>query len=209
MGGGFLPTTPQCYTYDHELDQWNETFAMVEGRRYARVVLLSETTMWITGGHGDNSWLASTEICTVRQGCYKSVDLPAVSQYHNVINIDGTHVMYYNLGKAWMFDITTQDWTPLADGMEERIEAYAGLVEYPDGRREVIIAGGYNTKTSEIFDLDTEEWTAGQDLSVDTDLYGGISVQYGSTFIIAGGFTSEFSYESAVQMFDLEKSKAG
>ena len=37
----------------------------------------------------------------------------------------------------------------------------AGLYEHPDGRKEIVIAGGAGKKSTEIFDLTFNEWRRG------------------------------------------------
>ena len=62
------------------------------------------------------------------------------------------------------------------------------------------MAGGQNSKTSEIFDLATQTWRYGPDLPVSNQLYWGASVPYGDTFLIIGGY--DYEYSDSILSFD-------
>ena len=68
-----------------------------------------------------------------------------------------------------------------------------GAVLYPDGSTKLVVAGGRIPSTvdsisaTEILDLDTLQWTTGQKLPGNLEIYAGSSVPYQNTFLIVGG----------------------
>lgn len=67
-----------------------------------------------------------------------------------------------------------------------RQECQAGLVQYPDGSKGILVSGGLGRTTSEFLDLQTLTWLPKADLPI--DIMDGASVGYGDSFIIVGGY---------------------
>ena len=195
-GGAVLPstTTNQCFYYSAGTDVWTEAFNMTTVRELAAGVLLTESEFWITGGGqdlGDEEGyhpLFTTEICTFDGGCRAYVDLPEAAEFHNIVKVNETHFIFHYYGKAWMFDRSIHEWIPLPDTLVVRDFAQAELVEFPDGHKVVMLAGGSLTKSTEMFDLTKETWVPGDDLPVVLNIFfGGSTVQFEKTMYIFGG----------------------
>ena len=69
---------------------------------------------------------------------------------------------------------------------------FSGLAKASNGDMKLIVAGGKDGGTyyelTRVLDLQTLEWTTGQPLP--HNLYLGQTVQYKSTFLLFGGYTS-------------------
>ena len=52
-------------------------------------------------------------------------------------------------------------------------DAQAGLVTYSDGNKAIIVAGGQDSKSTEIFDLSQKRWKWGPDLPVSSKVRQG------------------------------------
>ena len=59
----------------------------------------------------------------------------------------------------------------------------------PDGTRVAVVAGGFETKKTEILELPAGTWTEGPDLPF--DIRSAASVQLEKTFLIVGGLSIE------------------
>ena len=170
------------------VDHWDRSIATREVRYWAAGIQLSDDEFWILGGfNGQISRnLNSTEICSPTSSCRDFVDLPEITDDNpQVVRVNGSHifVMPNDQGRAWMFNQDDNTFHRLPDMMEARWTAVAGLIN----EREIVVAGGYLSKTSEILDLDKNEWREGPDLPVATEIYAPRSVQFEDSFVIVGG----------------------
>ena len=182
------------------MDEWNQTSSMSQERGYAAGVQMSPNEWWVSG----RSRLQSSEIYTVDSRTFSPyVDLPEARALHTIVQVNSTHFMLVGgdyTNKAWMFDRSSELWTPLPNQLEDRYAPQAGLVTHLDGHQVVIVAGGQDTKTSEIFDLAMQTWRYGPDLPVSEELNWGASVQHGDTFLIIGGYDN--GYSDSILSFD-------
>lgn len=71
-----------------------------------------------------------------------------------------------------------------------RYRSHAGAVRYPDGSIKLVVAGGEYENTTEIFTFGAAGWTFGPviPLEGEIELFGGASVPYKDSFLIAGGY---------------------
>ena len=76
---------------------------------------------------------------------------------------------------------------------------YAGLVTYPSGQTAVVVAGGFSSSKSFIFNLDTETWRRGPELPA--TLYGGASVQLQETFLVVSGVEGGINLSKSIFKF--------
>ena len=166
----------KCHFYNQSSKSWELKVSMGAARSVPAGAMMSNGQWWVTGGSTISYDLASTEVFNGKEfSAY--VDLPEKRKGHNLVQVNTTHFMllggYSPTSRVWMFDSSTELWTSKQDLLESRSATQAGLVKYADGRRAVVVAGSYEIKSSEIFDLDSETWRAGPDLPVSAYLYGG------------------------------------
>ena len=62
-----------------------------------------------------------------------------------------------------------------------------GGIVYPNGEEAVVVAGGRDLNTVEIFFPSSMEWREGPDLPASDRWDAGMSVPFGNTFLIVGG----------------------
>ena len=91
---------------------------------------------------------------------------------------------------AWILDGERRTWTRLPDTLERRSGPACGLLQNAKGRF-IVVAGGFNSGTTEILNLDTLEWSEGPNLPRSSN-YGGsiVSVMNGQELILIGGYDS-------------------
>ena len=65
---------------------------------------------------------------------------------------------------------------------------------------EVVVAGGDQLKSSEILDLNTNQWRRGPDLPIQTRLQWPSSVQFLDSFLVVGG--ADLEYQDTIIKFD-------
>lgn len=123
-------------------------------------------------------------------------DLPRPAAFHVITMVNDTHIIF--LGGAstyyddvWIFSRITRSWTQLPDLPQGKQSLQAGVVTYPNGQKKLVVAGGYRDSTTSILDLDTLTYYPGPNLPY--DIYYGSSVQFGNTFLIAGGYSYSLS----------------
>ena len=176
-----------CYSYDSINDQWNLMFSTNVIRYQAAGIQLSEDQFWIIGGSTDGVWLSTSELCSmVSKSCSRFVDLPEILNNPKALKINNKEVILLSSenGHAWLFSLNGNYFSQLPDMLESRNKPALGLIN----EFEVVVAGGVDSKTSEILDLSTKEWKYGPELPVNYDLCCASSVQYEDSFIVLGGF---------------------
>ena len=103
------------------------------------------------------------------------------------------------------------DFSPLLKGLALRMNCvpllFAGLVEYPNGKKKLVVAGGRGRdnnfiQSTEILDLDSMQWTSGQDIP-DTVLAFSEIIQFEKTMLIVGGYKPNVAVDTILQ-FDPE-----
>ena len=87
---------------------------------------------------------------------------------------------------AWIFNIQSEIWTRVKDPIEQRNGSACGYFKNSTGRF-VVLAGGFQTSTTEIFSLDSQTWSMGP--SIGLDLFGAsmVSVSGNEELLLIGG----------------------
>ena len=151
---------------------------------------------------GGFRFLESTEICSPLTGCSAYLDLPENFHYIGVVRINKTHIFILpnKVGEAWIFNQKDETFQKLPDMLEHRMDGMVGFTK----KNEIVVAGGTDSKTSEIFNLDTMKWRMGPDFPVITDLYGARAVQYQDSFLIVSGYDrgGRGTYLTSILKFD-------
>lgn len=208
-GGGNSSELSLCYTLNPSTLEWTQSSIALEmPRRMAASVQMTPSDWWITGGYADFEHWSSTESWMSEFNKFDlSWDLPETLQEHNAVKVNVSHVMILGgtgTKKAWLVDVTNGVWTPLPDERNSRYSSYAGRLITADGDVEVMVVGGKNEKTSEIYSLTTGLWRYGPRLDVDKELFMGSSVQIGNTFMIVGGFMNGDGSKDWIMQYNVE-----
>ena len=128
-----------------------------------------------------------------RQSCVLLllVDLPekSIADVPRAVRINHTHIFVMitvnreGKGKAWLFNRIDQAFQRLPEFIHTRFRPAVGLIE----RHGIMVAGGVGKKSSEIFDLDTNQWKPVPDFPVAASFYDSVSVQTQDSILIMGG----------------------
>jgi len=80
--------------YDRDGDEWQPYFAMVTTRKESAGIVLSNGDWWVSGGKDENEELVQTsEVLDLDDGwALTSMDLPVPIDFHNIVQINDTHV---------------------------------------------------------------------------------------------------------------------
>jgi hypothetical protein len=191
--GGGLPDTTDCYSYNNLTNSWDPEASMLQAKSFAAVVEISDTEWYFSGGFRGGSTIDGLRY-TEGIGFASDVNLTLAEERHITLRINETHVMMIGAikgkGKAWLLNIGTSTWTALPNMNDQtRTSPFAGLVTFPDGRKEVVVAGGEFQTSTEIFSFDDMTWRNGPN-DIPTDgaaLFFGASVQFEDTFLAVGG----------------------
>ena len=153
-------------------------------------IRFSDTELWILGGREhNNDWLQSTELCSPYTGCTYFVDFPELAEWPEAVRINSSHIFIKtNINRrAWIFNQNDNSFQQLPDMSLDRNRASLGMVNGHD----IVVAGGISTTSTEIFDLNINQWRQGPDLP---DVVVGNfrfccarNVQYQDSFLIVGG----------------------
>ena len=165
----------------------DRTFSNSDTRVYAAGVLLSSTEWWITGGgYYSSTTGVSSELYTSATPL-PGVNLPEAKYYHNLMQLNSTHVVLQggdSTRKVFILNMDTQIWSQLPDLRLARTWNQAGLVTYPDGHKAIVVLGELlqpHQPQCQILDFTLEgeaatSWRYGPVLPGSTgsyDLYGG------------------------------------
>merc|ERR1711860_30805 len=209
--GGYDPALflNRCYTWNAETNQWDEEASMNEKRAYSGAIMLSDEQWWVVGGYNGSSRVDSTEVydATTKQFT-PSIDLPQAMAYHNIFHINDTHIGL--LGptdtlSVYIFNRATETWSVLATLPAYRnYKCIAGIVEYPDGTRGIMVSGGYGDPTSIFLNLETLVWMDKAPLPY--DIYSVSTLPYGNSILAFGGESVDlvFSYLDTIYYYNPE-----
>ncbi len=182
--GGLVMDT--CVSYDSDSQAWIDRGSIDQERYLAAAVMLSDTEWWITGGQDARGLATDTTIIydITTDEWRSSVYLPQFMSGHALIKVNSTTYFLYSNTKAWIFDQgsgTFQEQYP-----PNNIEGhayFAGLATKASGSKDIVIVE--ESSSTELFNLDSLKWRKGHSLY---ELSGpGASIQYGDTFLAAGG----------------------
>ena len=203
-GFGELNSTERnvCYKYDSEADLWNPAPSLITARDQAAGTMLSSTEWWVTGGEADYDTLNNTEIFD-GTSFMPGKNLPDFRHGHVLVSVNDSHVMLFGdddetTNKAWIFDKTLEEWTPIADMIYPRENVQGGRVRFENGSVAVVAAGGQGVPFTEIYFLEEEEWNlAGNSPLIST----AANVQFGDTVLMVGGYR-QGTFEHSIYMYD-------
>ena len=164
------------------------------------MVPLSDDKFVILGGYSSGNWKKTTEYCSFTSGCTRTQNLPEEAYYPEAIKISEDLIFVKGSGlHSWFFNLTDSLFYPLPDALENLSSGSLGFIN----GHEVVIAGGSNTKKSQIVDLDTYEWRFGPDLPVFDELSMPAAVQFEDSFLVMGGWdTLDHRYQDRIFKFD-------
>ena len=191
-GADFTGTTPPyddtCWTYSN--NSWSEANSMLDQRYAAAAITLDESHWWVTGTY--NQDIMSTEVydATTQEFSY-STDLPEKMGFHTLVRINSTHIVVvgndYKAGPSDRTYIYNQETLTFTDGptqLEARSDCTAGLVTYANQTKAVVVAGGVDSYTSEIWNLDGFSFQPGP--IMDNTFEDANSVPFMKSFLIVG-----------------------
>merc|ERR1712226_389074 len=183
-----------CYSWNAETNQWDSEASMNEKRVYAAAIMLSDEQWWVTGGEvwdndGDTT-LDSTEVYDVTTKQFTpSINLPHPMKGHNIFHINDTHIGLLGPSdtlSVYIFNRATETWSVIATLPENRdLTCIAGIVEYPDGTRGIMVSGGLYHLTSIFLNLETLEWE--DKAALRYDIYSVSTLPYGNSILAFGG----------------------
>ena len=187
-----------CYIYDSVMDDWIRTFSTNIERNDGALVQLSEDKFWIIGGFGRSN---STEICSPSNGCTYSAEIPVeYSFFPCAVKINETHIFLVanDHRTTFLFNQIDETFHSLPLMQRGKNRASAGFIN----GHEIVVAGGVSTRSSEIFDLDTNLWRWGPDLPVELDLQLAQALQFQDSFILIGGYDHGEGYQDTILKFN-------
>eukprot|EP00091_Calanus_sinicus_P023840 TRINITY_DN8274_c0_g1_i1.p1 TRINITY_DN8274_c0_g1~~TRINITY_DN8274_c0_g1_i1.p1 ORF type:complete len:610 (-),score=95.70 TRINITY_DN8274_c0_g1_i1:144-1973(-) len=184
----------QCYGLKSN-GSWNPAFKLDSAlSSWGSSVLFASTLWWLVGGDPDGT---STEVYYGASNAFK-IELPAIINQPCMVKINDEEAFLSAIPKfesassnfAWIYNINKNPWTRLPNSLEKRSGPACGFLQNSNGRY-IVLAGGYKSSTSEILNLETNEWSMGPDIGM--DLYGGsmVSVMDGQELILIGGYSTE------------------
>ena len=184
-----------CYSYSINNNTWTETFSLNTPRFVPTAVALSDSEFWITGGESRNGELLDTiEVYSPENGLsFSSIRLPQATRGHSLVKINSTSLFLTGgegvTESAWILDVSSQEWIAQEPIDFSREGSFAGLVTRSNGEQEIVIAGGNNAASSEIFSLLTGSWRYGTNLP---HFYrNGASVQNANASVAVGGYYAD------------------
>jgi len=182
----------ECYSWNIETNHWDDEASMNEKRVDAAAIMLSDEQWWVTGGFNDNGVLDSTEVYDVTTKQFTpSINLPTEMDEHNIFHINDTHIGLLGPShtlSVYIFNRATETWSVIATLPEYRpYQCIAGIVEYPDGTRGIMVSGGYGDPTSIFLNLETLEWEDKAPLPY--DIYEVSTLPYGNSILAFGGYS--------------------
>lgn len=201
----------ECYAYDANADEWTLKTSMATARAFAaKTTVKNGDELWISGGKDDNNNLLRSVEVLQSDGTFTSgPDLPEPIAQHCIEGVDdnrvfvsGGDVVGDNVGnkKAYMYSFVSQTWDSLPPMLEDRF-GHTCQVMSPDADRgvEIVASGGWQSRDSEIFQLNVDTWRLGP--FFDDNKYLSNSVAYNETFVLSGGYGS-FAHSDDIWKFE-------
>lgn len=160
-GHGSTGSNSTCYIFKKETNQWQLHANLITERYRAASALLPNGSLFITGGSKSRfGSFASTEIISADGSVNVGWDLPEPTAHHCMVSMDDGRVAimggeYPQKKKVYLYDPQTPD--QFKDGpsmLFDRFEAGCTLFYSTKhgGRPVILVAGGYDQTTSEIWD---------------------------------------------------------
>jgi len=168
---------PSCYMYDKTSQTWN-WHSNTETKRYASASALVKGTLWVTGGSPD---VASTEFIHGNGTITTGPSLPTARSSHCMITLHDKRVMILggfsnsNLKSVVIFNPADESFTNGPTLLYKRYHAACTLFlsALHDNRPVVLVAGGSDQATAELFDYTNgDAWEEIESLPWTDDLIG-------------------------------------
>ena len=209
-GGYRSGSRNNCYKYD-KLTGWTEISPMTSERSYAAAANIDDTHWLITGSYeipdDFTSEIFDSERPAFQVSLYnyykhssvlqflftyqEFVGLPVSRSYHSLVFINKSSVFllndYFETNEVFSLSTLDGQWKVLPNTNISRIIGQAGRITFPDQTQAVVITGGERLDSTEVFSLDTQQWSNFARLPIDISY--GASVQYEDSFLIVGGYS--------------------
>ena len=218
-------STKDCHLFSYDSFEWKfSNISMIHSRAFAQSVMFNNGSFFVTGGINENHIvLDSTEYFNGTIFTY-GPNLPAsISQHCNLL-FNETHMIMAGgvqsrmrpipngnsylqirvevilkfLILVFILDILSNKWEDLLSMHEGRHSHACGIINY----KEIIVAGGKNSHgesldSVEILTLTNPQWKEGMPLP--EKITGAASLQYGSSFMVIGGFENQQNHSNIYQ----------
>ena len=158
-GSNSSTSQSSCYMFDKILQKWKHYSNMNTVRNVAASALIGET-MWVTGGYQAGIHLKTTEFIHPNGTVTSGPTLPDGRSTHCLVNLHdgrimilGGHLLSYHKNVS-IYDSKNNTFTPGPSLIYDRSHAGCTLFLSPlhNNRPVVLIAGGYDQSTAEVFD---------------------------------------------------------
>lgn len=209
--GGFNPPDKvgvTCHIYYQGGDSWYEGGWL--NRIWTAGINLTPRTFFMGGG--SLSRIFNETFFIEDSGVAQGPDLPEPRMAHCFVRINDHQIFVVGgndgslpVKTVYIYDFSTDEWTPQPQLKQVRSWAFCGSVTDSDSGTvtEIVVAGGtYQTRpldTSEIFDLSTRSWRPGPKLA--TPIFSGASVDIDQSFILVGG-SDGLNARDEIQTYD-------
>jgi hypothetical protein len=123
------------------------------------------------------------------------IERPNGANYPCVAMISEHEAFVHSRLVDWIFNILSNKWTPLPKSSERRNGPACGFLETQNGTRYIVLAGGYKSSTTEILNLESNEWVVGPDIG--EDVFGGRMVSIpawhgmSDNLLLVGGYDTK------------------
>ena len=208
-GTGADGNTDSCFTY-HVNGSWTQSEPLPECRAYAAAAVFNPSEWWITGGYcyddpHYNHYQSTLLYSNSTSGFQPYVDLPYEREYHNLVRVNSTQMIMLGhidlRDNVELFDKDNMRWSSLPNLPRPRENTQAGFVQYPDHTSKLVVAGGDETPSTDILDMDTMTWRPGPRLPF--EILSAASVPFKEGFLIVGGYGGlQDTYLNSIFYFD-------
>ena len=168
--------SPQGSGYDTVFHKFDECYSLTSQKRTlvthmsverkdAASIVLNGTTLWVTGGRGNNGRLASTEKITM-EGTMPGPDLIVALQEHAMVAINSTVSMIIggwdgsNSASTFYYDHIKSEWINGPNSMQAKYLHAAGVVTDEVTNENFVAVTGGDFDLTEI--LQDEMWIQGK-----------------------------------------------
>ena len=198
---GYVEGDPsrECYKLS-TTGQWNSAFQLNRSLIYGGASILFDAyenithSSWVfVGGDPDG---VSTQVLEDNTINATMLDLPLhINMPPCMAKINNTHGFliaeptseFAPTNFAWILNRESWTWTRLSNSQESHSGPACGFIQNTAGRF-IVVAGGYESSTTELLNLDTLEWSPGPTLP--GNVYGGslVSVMDEQELVLVGGY---------------------
>ncbi len=204
----------KCYTMG-ELGQPSAT--LQTGRWLAAGTLINETTMWITGGIGqDWDHLTSTEFVYSNHNTSMGPSLPQTRYSHCMLKVRSSVIAIIGGGNGatayqetvWFYNFDREKFVNGSGLIQARMHHVCGLITDSLNRKPIMVvaagrADGHQfLDTTELWADDSEKWVKGPDMPVKISGPSSMVSADGNHFIMVGG--ESLHYQELYEIYKLQ-----